>query len=340
MKSKEYWNKRFEQLELRAYKQGSKCFADISKVYDKAILEIEKEIAKWYTRYATENGISLSEAKKILKANELEEFHMTIEEYIALGQSQPWVDELEKASVKFHISRLEAIQTQIHAQVGLLHSNTLEKITDLTQTVYSEQYYKTLFEVQKGFGIGFDVTKLNHRKIAEVLKKPWANDGLNFSSRIWGNRTKLVNALDTTFTQGIITGKNPKKIISEMVHQLDVSRSNVARLVLTENKFAQSKAQQQGFKELGVEQYQISATLDSRTSKICQYMDRKIFKMSEFEVGVTAPPFHPRCRTSTVPYDETDQFFNFERAARDENGKYITVPADMSYPQWKEKFVK
>lgn len=340
MKSKEYWTKRFEQLELSAYKEGAECFNDISKVYDNAILEIEKEIAKWYTRYATENGITLTEAKKILKANELKEFHMSIEEYIKLGKSQPWSVELEKASVKFHISRLEAIQTQIHAQVGLLHSNTLEKITDLNKKVYSKQYYKTLYEVQKGFGVGFDVTKLNHREIAEVLKKPWAKDGLDFSSRIWADRTKLVNTLDTTFTQGIITGKNPKKIISEVKHQLEVSRSSAERLVRTENKVIQSKAQRQGFEELGVEQYQISATLDSRTSEICQDMDRKIFKMSEFEVGVTAPPFHPNCRTSTVPYDEDDEFFNFERAAKDENGNYITVPANMSYSQWKEKFVK
>lgn len=340
MKNENYWKNRFERLELSAYKKGTKCFADISKVYDQAISEIEKEIAKWFTRYATENGITLTEAKRILNANELKEFHMSVEEYITLGKSQPWLEELERASVKVHISRLEAIKTQLHAQIGLLYSDTLEKLTELAQNIYAEQYYKTLFEIQKGYGIGFDVMKLNEKKILEVLKKPWASDGVNFSSRIWQNKAKLINTLDTTFTQGIITGKNPQKIITEIKNQLNVSRSNASRLVMTENKFFQSKAQEKGFKELGVEQYQISATLDSRTSDICQDMDGKIFKMSEYEIGVTAPPFHPRCRTHTVPYDETDQFFNFERAAKDENGKYTRVPGDMTYSQWKEKFVK
>lgn len=340
LKSSKYWKNRFAHLENESYKDGVKYFNHINEAYTKAIEEIEKEISAWYMRYATENGITYSEAKKLLNTRELEAFRMSVEEYIKLGKKTPFAKELEQASVKFHVTRLEAIKMQMQMQADALSSFVFDTIDKMARKVYTEQYYKTLFTVQQGFGIGFEVMQLNDKKINEVLKKPWASDGKNFSDRIWEDRTKLVNTLDTTFTQGIIRGKNPQKIIKEVAHRMNVSKSNAARLVLTENKYLQSKAQQKGFKELGVKQFQISATLDSRTSEICQEMDGKIFKMSEYEIGVTVPPFHPYCRTHTVPYDETDEFFDFERAARDENGKYITVPADMTYKEWKEKFLK
>ena len=64
--------------------------------------------------------------------------------------------------------------------------------------------------------------------------------------------------------------------------------------------------------------------------------------MSDFKSGVTAPPFHPNCRSVTVPYldDEFREIFGEgERAARDENGKTVSVPEDMTYPEWKKVFV-
>lgn len=77
------------------------------------------------------------------------------------------------------------------------------------------------------------------------------------------------------------------------------------------------------------------ATLDSHTSAICQEMDGKRFPISKMEVGVTAPPFHPWCRTTTAPYDP-----DFEgilppekRAARDEDGKTYLTGAK-NYKEW------
>lgn len=108
---------------------------------------------------------------------------------------------------------------------------------------------------------------------------------------------------------------------------------------MTEEAFFSSAAQKDCFTELDVEQYEIVATLDSHTSDICQEMDGKHFPMSQWEVGVTAPPFHVWCRTTTVPYfgDEFDLLG--ERAARDEDGKTYHVPANMTYPEWKKSFV-
>lgn len=54
------------------------------------------------------------------------------------------------------------------------------------------------------------------------------------------------------------------------------------------------------YKELDIKEYEIVETLDSRTCDVCADLDGKVFKMSEYQVGVTAPPFHPRCRGCTA----------------------------------------
>lgn len=60
--------------------------------------------------------------------------------------------------------------------------------------------------------------------------------------------------------------------------------------------------------------------------------------MEQFEIGVTAPPFHPRCRGCTCPY-LGEEFRASVRAARDpETGKTITV-RNMSYKEWKNEFL-
>jgi len=69
-------------------------------------------------------------------------------------------------------------------------------------------------------------------------------------------------------------------------------------------------------------------------------MDGKVFLMNDYEVGITAPPFHPYCRTTTIPYFD-DEFSAVEkRAARDPvTGKTMEVPSSMTYKQWHKQFV-
>ena len=68
-------------------------------------------------------------------------------------------------------------------------------------------------------------------------------------------------------------------------------------------------------------------------------MDGKHFPMSEYAVGVTAPPFHPNCRGCTCPYFDDEFTVGEERVARNEEGKTYNVPANMTYEEWKQSFV-
>lgn len=342
-KSRDYWKKRFEQIEQIEHGQGAKCYADIERLYRQAQRKIEGQIEAWYGRFADNNGITLTEAKRLLTTKELAELKWDVQEYIRYGQENAingqWVKQLENASSRYHINRLEAIRLQMQQSIEVLFGNQLDDIDQTMRAIYKDGFYRTAFEIQKGFGVGWDFGTLDEKQIAKIINKPWAADGKNFSARIWNNKQKLLNELNTTLTQGVVLGQDPQKTIDTIARKMNTSKNNAGRLVMTEQAFFSETAQHDGFQELGVELYEIVATLDSHTSEICRELDGKTFKMSEWEVGATAPPFHVWCRTTTVPAfcDEFDLIG--ERAARGEDSKTYYVPSSITYKQWQKSFV-
>ena len=83
----------------------------------------------------------------------------------------------------------------------------------------------------------------------------------------------------------------------------------------------------------------IVVPLDARTSQICQDMDGEVFKLSEYEPGATAPPFHNYCRSATAPYFD-DALMPRRRWARNlETGKGEIITEDINYKDWKQSYV-
>ncbi|HBE9530803.1 TPA: minor capsid protein [Clostridioides difficile] len=342
MKHKDYWRKRFEQLEEAQNNKSIKYYLELEKQYKLAMNSIEKDILAWYNRFAKNEGISLLEAKKLLNTRELEEFKWSVEEYIKYGKenaiNQKWMKELENASARVHITRLEALKLQIQQQVEVLYGNELDGIDKLMRDIYTSGYYHTAFNVQQGVNVGWSLMSLDTNRINKIISKPWATDGLNFSERIWGkHRPTLVNELHTKLTQSIIRGENPKNLVNDFAKRFNVSKSQAKNLIMTESAFFASASRKDCFSDLDVEKYEIIATLDLRTSNICRELDGKIFDMKDYQVGITAPPFHCRCRTTTAPWFEDEEGY---RAARGEDGKTYYVPFSMKYNEWYEKYVK
>ncbi|HBF7618828.1 TPA: phage head morphogenesis protein, partial [Clostridioides difficile] len=141
MKHKDYWRKRFEQLEEAQNNKSVKYYLELEKQYKLAMNSIEKDILAWYNRFAKNEGISLLEAKKLLNTRELEEFKWSVEEYIRHGKenaiNQKWMKELENASARVHITRLEALKLQIQQQVEVLYGNELDSVDKLMRDIYT-----------------------------------------------------------------------------------------------------------------------------------------------------------------------------------------------------------
>lgn len=342
MTNAEYWKQRFTQLEAAQNRKGATAYLEMEKQYKAAQNELEAQIARWYQRFADSNGISLAQAKQWLKGQDLAEFKWDVKEYIKYGKENAingaWMQELENASSKFHISRLEALQIQTQNSLETMFTQQMGTVKKALSDVYASGYYHTAYTVQQGFGLGWDIAGLDQAQIEKVLSKPWAVDGYNFSTRIWNSKTKLIGEVHNELSKNLLTGADPQKAIDSLAKKMGTSKNNAGRLVMTEQAYFSSAAQKDCFNDLDVEEYEIVATLDSHTSDICRSLDGRVFKMSDYKPGVTAPPFHVYCRSTTAPHFK-ENFDAGERAARGADGKTYYVPDDVTYSEWKKAFV-
>ncbi len=343
VKNSDYWKQRFGQLEAAQNQKGAAAYQEMENIYRQAQKEIEGKINTWYQRFAANNGVSMAEARKMLSGKTLKEFQWDVDDYIKYGKengiNNKWMKELENASAKFHITRLEALKLQTQQSLEVLFGNQLDTIDSTMKRIYLDGYYHTAYELQKGFGIGWDIAGVDQKQVEKVIRKPWAVDGKNFSERIWNNKEKLISEVHKELTQNIILGQDPQKAIDAIAKKMNTSKYNAGRLVMTEEAYFSSAAQKDCFHGLDVEKYEIVATLDSHTSDICREMDGKVFPMKDFEAGVTAPPFHVYCRSTTVPYFDENFEQVGERAARGEDGKTYYVPENMTYKEWEKRFI-
>ncbi len=338
-----YWKKRFAALEHEQHKKDEAYIKDLGQQFRMASARMEADIEKWYYRLAENNDITYTSAKKLLKANELEEFHWTVEDYIQKGKengiNQKWMKELENASARVHINRLQVIKLQMRQEAELLFQKYGDGVEGHLKKAYSDRFYRTAYEVARGCGVGHHLARIDEGRIRMVLEKPWAQDGEIFSDRIWANKVKLVQVLHTELSQHVIRGSDPYQVVQAISKKMDVSRRKASTLVYTESAAIAAAAQRDCFEELDVGEFEIVATLDSLTSDLCRNMDGKHFSMKDYEVGVTAPPFHPNCRSVSCPYFNDEYAEGGKRAARGEDGMTSYVSADMTYKEWQKTFV-
>lgn len=342
MNNADYWRGRFSILEDSSHRQAERTIRGMEEMYLEAQRSVQKEIEAWYGRFADNNQISLSEARKWLTNGQLEEFRWTVDQYIKIGEqanlSPEWLKKLENASAKFHVSRLEAVQTGIQQQIELLYGNQVDDLDQLLKNIVGGGYTRTAYEIQKGVGLGWDITALNQKKLETLLSKPWTTDGRTFRDRCWLMKEDLVNSVSKSLTQGLLRGDAPAKITTAIQKQFGVHRYKAGRLVNTETTYFNAVASRECYRDLDVQNVEIIETLDSHTCEICGGFDGTVIPISQYEPGVTVPPFHPNCRGTTAP--AIDEKYAGERAARNDDGEQIYyVPANMKYPDWKATFV-
>lgn len=342
MKNREYWRKRFEDLNESLLSESDDYISELESAYELAFNNIENDIRVFYQRFGDNNELTYAEAVKLLNSKERKVFQMTVDEYIKKGTenavSLEWVKELENASTIYHIDRLKALQIQIRQQIEILEAKKLSDMESIFTNTYVDGYYKSLYELQKGMGYGKAFTLIDTNAIEKAFAMTYGKDGLNFSERIWKDRNYLARTLETEFVQMIIRGEGPDRLINLLSKRFDTSKSAAANLVQTESAFLASNGRKEAMESLDVEEFEIVETLDIKTCDTCGGLDGTHLPMDKFEPWVTAPPFHHRCRGTTVPY--FPDYKNGERAARGADGKTYYVPESMTYKEWFKEHVE
>lgn len=313
--------------------QARNRFEELSQFYYDTLRDIEMELD---TYYRASDIISRKGYLKALTGQDMRSFKKQIEEFLQTDIREEWKRELEKLSSQSRVSRLQSMQVQLRQKIEELGKQEERILLESTRASYENTYYKTLFEVTKEIGTSKVFNMVNFRAIEVIQKQKWAIDNLNISERIWIRQDKVRNQLFYDLKRTVGLGEHPSVVAGEFAEKFNTSRKNAKRLLYSETARFTSEADKEVFEELDVERYQNIATLDNVTSDICVMMDLTIFPLREFDIGVTAPPFHPWCRTVTVPYYDDNIG---ERWARDGNKTY-KVAGDITVKEWREKFVK
>lgn len=237
--------------------------------------------------------------------------------------------------MEYNQKRIIGLIKELKPHVDKLYQNEEKLLFEHLFDTFKANYLKTSFAVASSIKIYPFINESTESVIKTALSFPWS--GENFSSRIYQNKNKMILQLRQELTQGFIRGDSINDISKGVSNRVNISFKNAKRLVQTETGAVLTESDNIAYKDFGLEQYQYLATLDDRTSEICQSLDNTVHYLDNMVIGVNAPPMHVNCRSTILPYI-SDNVGN--RIARNINtGKSEYVPSDVSYKEWIKKYV-
>lgn len=297
-----YWIQRALQQEQNAQIVSDRYMANVGRQLASYRQDLISEIETFYARYAKDHKMSHAEAKRYLRDNEMKEFQgVTLEKFraMALNPDTP-TPLLDALAYRHRISRKEALLAEIERKTAELYGGK-DGIADNVTNNLSEVYVKGKIQQMKNladFGI-VEKPILNLKAVQNKLATNWS--GQEFSKRIWGQSQRTFNSIQKVIDQGLTGGWSVDRMSKELILRTGVAYSQAETLVRTETTFYNNLATLDTIKDLGGEYYEIVAVLDTRTSDICRHENKKIYPISEYKAGQTAPPFHVRCRSTIMP---------------------------------------
>lgn len=324
MKSNKYW----EERKLRRFSENEQRTTEyvksIRKMYEQASRNIKKMLDDVYKNYSNDTGIDKQKLRELLTKSETEKH---FEELKKIG-----LEKYVKDNYKSRINRLERIQLELYKATKDLYKKEELKHSELYKEVINNAYYKAIYDTQIGVGYDFNFSNLDKNLIKSLMSEKW--HGLNYSERIWNNTEIIANQIKDIVGGGLLSGQSIQKTARLVRERFDVGKFYSERLVRTESNYFHNQADLIAYEEMEVEYYIIIATLDNRTSKICQEKDGKKFKVTEALKGKNFPPFHVNCRTTTSSYiDEEAEKLLIRRAKNPITGKNEVID-NVSYEEW------
>ena len=340
-RSNHYWEQRANSRMASYHRNSDETISKINKAYDKAIADINSDINKIFNKYAMEYKLSKTEARQLLNSYIHAKDLKSIRDKIKYIQDEDLKNylmaQLNYSPYKARITRLEALKESIYINTKLLSQEELKLSTSDYIDNIKEAYYRNIFDIQKGIGLGFTFSEMPIDFIEEVLKNKWI--GENYSRRIWKNSDVLADRLEEVITSGLMSGKSSKRMAKELDDLSNYGKFASERLIRTETTYVTNMAEIESYKECDVEKCVFLATLDSRTSKICRSMDGKVLIVGKAKPGVNLPPLHPFCRSTTIAYLGEGTLETLQRRARDPvTGKNYIIN-NINYNEWYDKFV-
>ena len=336
-KSQDYWEERNTKMMLHYEKMTENTINTLIKAYNKALENISKEIAKTFNNYAKDGLLTNERLKVLLNEKQSDSYQKKLLEIINTiddGEIKKRIlAKYNAPAYAFRISRYEQLRSTIDVELKKLAVIEKKINQDTYENIINDGYYRTIYEIQKGTSLGFSFSEIDTKTLKMMLSEKWI-DKANFSERIWKNSEKLSDYISTNLLASNISGKSIKKISKELSEAMNVGLYNATTLIRTEVNHFANESEMLAYEECEIEKYRFIATLDKITCDHCGELDNKVFDVKDRKAGKNYPPIHPNDRCTTVAEFDDDVTECLERRAKNENGKSIIVPQDMSYKEW------
>ncbi|PFY36880.1 minor capsid protein [Bacillus toyonensis] len=298
-KSTEYWLKRTSEIANNVWKSEDEIQKELTDIYEDAMEQVAKEVESFYTKYSTKHGMTLEEARKKVTATDLADFDKKIRRLAAKSRNknitQQEIEQFELLRAKYTVTRLDLLMNEI--DLALIRAYGEQQITmeEHLKQVAAETYYETS-------GLVANFVRLPEEELIQIITVPWS--GEEFSDTLWKNKTLLVFNLRKTITSGLIRGASVQQMARELRKTVGNSKYASERIIRTETGYVMNETTAKSYIDNGMEQYEFMANVDSRTSKVCKRLNKKVYNVSERQIGVNFPPMHPNCRSFIVPVIE------------------------------------
>ncbi|HEM5038904.1 TPA: minor capsid protein [Streptococcus suis] len=328
---------------VQAMDQAEQTAKQLDEIHKLASRHITSKIDQIFESYRRDHGLTEDEAKRVLAnvkdLSDIRELKSALQNTTDSEEIRQLLISLDSAPYASRIEKYEALQREVDNLPTRLYKAENEASRAFYDEFIPDTYYHSIFDLQQQSGVAFAFNRIDPEEIRTIQQMPWL--GANYSERIWGNTQALANELQKQLAVSLLTGRSAHETAEVINAQFGKGSYNSRRLVRTEASHFHAEMEALAYEEAEVERYRLVAVLDLRTSSICREHDGEVYLVSERVKGKNYPPLHPWCRTVTIALDDDEWLAKATRSARDPvTGKTVQVPANMTYKDWYEKYVR
>lgn len=271
-------------------------FAKLQKIYADESAQIQRDLFAFVTKYADDNKMSYSDALQRLRGVDLSDYQANAKKYREQAKNNPdLLKRLNEQYASSKVTRFDALNLEMTYKIGVMQGIIEKSFENYLKSTAKYAYRKVM---------GGNSGALNEPALKELINTPF--NGRNYSQQVWGNTDDLARDLRDVLKRGFIRGDGVRSMAGELAKKYNVARSRAQTLIRTDGTAIVNRSAIKRYEESGLEFYRISVQMDNRTSQICKriHSEDKLYRIDEFETGVTAPPFHYNCRSAVIPDEE------------------------------------
>ena len=315
----------------------------VARVYRSASSQIVFAAQDIFEKYMTKHKLSQTEAWNLLNRmqdkDSIQNLLMELKNKDSGENKQELIRELEAPAYRARIERLQLLLQQVDTVMQNVYQQEQQFDTSFFEQLAENAYYRTIYNTQCRTGLGFSFSHVDQKQIDRALRMNWS--GKHYSNRIWKNTDDLAKTVKDELLVSLLIGRTDRETAAVITEKFGGGAIKARRLIRTESCFLSGELTAQAYEECDIQKYRYVATLDLRTSKICRELDGKTFLVSQRQAGKNHPPMHPWCRSTTISVIDDETLSKMTRAAYNpETGRTERVPANMTYKEWYEKYVK